>query len=67
MVHEKNIVKLASALIHLANAKGGRDNIGVILIHAKAAPDKPGKLSAFACRLVKDIRLQELFVPNITI
>ena len=45
MVQEKNCVKLASALIHLANAKGGRDNIGVILIHAREAPAKPGKWS----------------------
>lgn len=45
MVQEKNMVSLASALINLANAKGGRDNIGVILIHAKDAPDKAGKLS----------------------
>lgn len=45
MVQEKNIVKLASALINLANAKGGRDNIAVVLIHAKDAPDEPGKLS----------------------
>ncbi|MBE0475082.1 Stp1/IreP family PP2C-type Ser/Thr phosphatase [Rhodoferax sp.] len=45
MVQEKNMAKLASALINLANAKGGRDNIGVILIHAIDVPDKPGKLS----------------------
>lgn len=45
MVQEKNMVKLASSLINMANAKGGRDNIGVILIHAKDAPDKAGKLS----------------------
>ncbi|HSO46029.1 MAG TPA: Stp1/IreP family PP2C-type Ser/Thr phosphatase [Rhodoferax sp.] len=45
MVHEKNSVKLASALINLANAKGGRDNIAVVLIRAMDAPDKPGKLS----------------------
>jgi len=41
MGQENNIVKLASALINLANAKGGRDNIAVILIHAKDAPDQP--------------------------
>lgn len=35
MVREKNISKLAASLINLANAKGGRDNIAVILIHAK--------------------------------
>ncbi|PIY27762.1 MAG: protein phosphatase [Comamonadaceae bacterium CG_4_9_14_3_um_filter_60_33] len=43
MAEEPNIGKLATALIHLANAKGGRDNIGVILIHAKDAPEMSGK------------------------
>ena len=37
MIQEKNITQLAVALINLANAKGGRDNIGVILIHAQEA------------------------------
>ncbi|WP_296493905.1 Stp1/IreP family PP2C-type Ser/Thr phosphatase [Rhodoferax sp.] len=46
MLAENNIVKLTSALINLANAKGGRDNIAVVLIHAKSAPDQPGKLPA---------------------
>ena len=46
MGQENNIGKLASALINLANAKGGRDNIAVVLIHAKEAPDQPGKLPA---------------------
>jgi len=50
MGQENNIVKLASALINLANAKGGRDNIAVILIHAKDAPDQPGQSSRlFVC------------------
>ena len=44
IVHKKNIVKLASALINLANAKGGRDNIAVVLIHAKDASDQFGNL-----------------------
>lgn len=45
MIQEKNIVKLATELIDLANAKSGRDNIRVILIHAQATPDKPCKSS----------------------
>ena len=45
MGQESNMVKLASALINLANAKGGRDNIAVALIHAKDARDLRGNLS----------------------
>lgn len=45
MGQDNDIIKLASALINLANAKGGRDNIAVILIHVKDSQDKRGKLS----------------------
>jgi len=37
-----DISKLACALINLANAKGGRDNISVLLIQANATPDPRG-------------------------
>ena len=37
-----NIVQRTSTLIHLANAKGGRDNVTAMLIHAKDAPTGQG-------------------------
>lgn len=39
------IAQRTSALIHLANAKGGRDNVTVMLIHAKDAPVAQGRLT----------------------
>jgi PPM family protein phosphatase len=45
MRQESHMVKLASALINLANAKGGRDNITVALIHANDASDLRGHVS----------------------
>ncbi len=44
VIQEKNITQLATALINLANAKGGRDNISVILIQAQEADDKSVRL-----------------------
>lgn len=38
MSEATDIAQRASALIHLANAKGGRDNVTVMLIHAMDAP-----------------------------
>jgi protein phosphatase len=35
MSQATDLATRASALIHLANAKGGRDNVTVMLIHAK--------------------------------
>ncbi len=39
MTQATDIATRTSALVHLANAKGGRDNVTVMLIHAEAAPD----------------------------
>jgi protein phosphatase len=38
MSQATDLATRASALIHLANAKGGRDNVTVMLIHAKDVP-----------------------------
>lgn len=38
MSQATDLATRASALIHLANAKGGRDNVTVMLIHAKGGP-----------------------------
>lgn len=40
MVQDTDMATRTSALVHLANAKGGRDNVTVMLIHAEDAPTR---------------------------
>lgn len=42
MSENTDLAQRATALIHLANAKGGRDNVTVMLIHAVAGPASQG-------------------------
>jgi protein phosphatase len=45
--YSANLVQAATSLIQLANNKGGKDNISVVLVRVKNKVSKPGKIGIF--------------------